>query len=155
MPPSHHNGLIHRDVKPSNILLDRNVGRHDFVYLADFGITRLASGDSQSLTSTHALVGSLDYMAPEQFEGSIGIEVDIYSLGCVFFQCLTGSKPFPVEGLPALMRAHMTLDPPVPSQRRPEVGVGFDKVIKKALAKDPFQRHGGLVHRAVPAPRPR
>ena len=138
---AHREGLVHRDVKPSNILLDRGSGDEDFVYLADFGITRASSGRSQSLTASHVVVGSLQYMAPEQFDGSAGTAADIYSLGCVLFQCLTGTPPFEVDGLPSLMKAHTDSVPPAPSQRCPDVPAAFDEVIERAMAKDPAERH--------------
>jgi serine/threonine protein kinase len=144
---AHADGLIHRDIKPSNILVDTD----EFVYLADFGITRALGGDSQSLTSSHAVVGSLDYMAPEQFDGQIGPGVDIYSLGCVLFQCLTGTKPFPVEGLPALMRAHMNQEPPLPSERHRAATTRLDSVVQKALAKDTRDRFGSAGELAAAA----
>jgi serine/threonine kinase PknH len=144
---AHADGLIHRDIKPSNILVDTD----EFVYLADFGITRALGGDSQSLTSSHAVVGSLDYMAPEQFDGQVGPGVDIYSLGCVLFQCLTGTKPFPVEGLPALMRAHMNQEPPVPSERHRDATTKLDAVVEKALAKDAADRFRSAGELAVAA----
>ena len=138
---AHQAGLIHRDIKPSNVLLDHTSEGHEFVYLADFGITRAVGSDSVSLTSTHAVLGSLDYMAPEQFDGIVSAEVDIYSLGCLLFQCLTGSKPFPAEGFPALMRAHLTRPAPLVSQLLPELGDRFDEVIARGLAKDPAERY--------------
>ena len=138
---AHHAGLIHRDIKPSNVLLDHTVEGHEFAYLADFGITRAVGSESVSLTSTHAVLGSLDYMAPEQFDGIASTEADIYSLGCLLFQCLTGSKPFPVEGFPALMRAHLSKSPPLVSQSQPGLGDRFDEVVACALAKDPAERY--------------
>jgi serine/threonine-protein kinase len=78
---AHHAGLIHRDVKPSNVLIDGGVGAHDFVYLVDFGITRSATGDDSAiLTGTRVLIGSLDYMAPERFSGGSGLGIDVYAL---------------------------------------------------------------------------
>lgn len=138
---AHQAGLIHRDIKPSNVLLDHPAENHEFVYLADFGITRARTSQSVSLTSTHTVLGSLDYMAPEQFDGVVSAEVDIYSLGCLLFQCLTGCKPFPVEGFPAVMHAHLSKPAPLVSRARPELGDRFDEVIARALAKDPAERH--------------
>ncbi|MDL5158902.1 serine/threonine-protein kinase [Actinomycetospora termitidis] len=138
---AHRDGLVHRDVKPSNILLDRDFSDEDFVYLADFGITRASSGSSAALTASHVVVGSLQYMAPEQFDGVAGPEADIYSLGCVFYQCLTGALPFEVDGFPSLMKAHTEAAPPVPSLRCREVPSGFDDVIARAMAKDPADRY--------------
>jgi YVTN family beta-propeller protein len=148
---AHREGLVHRDVKPSNILLDRGSDDEDFVYLADFGITRASSGRSQSLTASHVVVGSLQYMAPEQFDGTAGPAADIYSLGCVFFQCLTGAPPFEVDGLPSLMKAHTDSVPPAPSQRCPEVPAAFDAVIERAMAKDPAERHASAAEFAKDA----
>ena len=103
---AHANGLVHRDVKPSNALLDRRVA--DFCYLADFGITRLATDRrSNSLTRTGALLGSLAYMAPEQFDGMVTMQSDIYSLTCVFYEMLTGARPYEGDALPVLMHAHI------------------------------------------------
>jgi serine/threonine-protein kinase len=138
---AHHASLIHRDVKPSNVLIDGAVGANDFVYLADFGITRSIGGDeSVALTGTRSLVGSLDYMAPERFSGQGGAAIDIYALGCLLFECLTGSRPFPVDGINDLMTAHLTWAPPTPSRSVAGLSEAFDAVIASSLAKDPEQR---------------
>jgi len=136
---AHAEGLVHRDVKPSNILLGPDPDGEDFVYLVDFGISR-ASGDSQVLTASGMVMGSVDYMAPERFDGTAGPEADVYSLGCVLFQCLTGSPPFRGESMPELMRAHLGQEPPAPSLCCPDVPAGIDAVIARALAKDPAER---------------
>ena len=147
---AHGAGLVHRDVKPSNLLLDREVSQQlgDFVYLADFGITRSSStARSYSLTRTGALLGSLDYMAPEQFDGVADGRVDIYALTCVLLELLTGQKPYQGAGLPALMHAHLNVAPPTPSQIRPELGPAFDDVIRRGMAKnrdDRFHSAGEL-----------
>lgn len=134
---AHADGLVHRDVKPSNILLS---GEHDFVYLVDFGVARALSG-AAPLTATGDTVGTMDYMAPERFHGQAGDpRADVYSLACVLFQALTGRKPYPVAGHPALIHAHLNLDPPAPSQVRPAVRP-FDAVIATGMAKDPEQRY--------------
>nr|WP_281376337.1 serine/threonine-protein kinase [Actinomycetospora corticicola] len=150
---AHHAGLVHRDVKPSNILLDRDFSDEDFVYLADFGITRASTGRSTSLTASHVVVGSLQYMAPEQFDGVSGPAVDIYSLGCVLFQCLTGVPPFEVDGLPSLMKAHTESAPPAPSERCREIPAGFDDVVARAMAKDPADRYASAAEFAKDARR--
>jgi serine/threonine protein kinase len=139
---AHRAGLVHRDVKPSNVLIDDEVGAHGFVYLVDFGITRSVGGDDASapLTGARILIGSLDYMAPERFSGEGGVGIDVYALACLLFECLTGSRPFPVDEFTELMTAHLYGKPPAPSQSVPGLGEAFDAVIASGLAKDPEQR---------------
>ena len=93
---AHTHGLVHRDVKPANILLQRSPsGGIDHVYLSDFGVTKHVSSVS-GLTKTGALVGTLDYVAPEQIEGhDVTAQTDVYALGCLFYQCVTGRVPAP------------------------------------------------------------
>lgn len=136
---AHANGLVHRDVKPSNILLDTGV--RDFCYLGDFGITRAAAASttSNSLTRTGALLGSLAYMSPEQFDGAITKRSDVYSLTCVFFETITGARPYAGEGLPALMHQHLKIPPPRPSDRNPGAVI-FDEVVATGMAKDAAAR---------------
>jgi serine/threonine-protein kinase len=143
---AHTAGLVHRDIKPGNILLtsgpssDTDAG--EFVYLADFGIAR-ASAYSQhlSLTATGATVGTVDYIAPERFTSGHGDHrVDIYALGCVLYQTLTGQKPFPGDGVLAQMHAHIHLPPPHPSQHAP-TPAGLDDVISRGMAKNPNDRY--------------
>ena len=138
---AHHAGLIHRDVKPSNVLIDDGVGAHDFVYLVDFGITRSVGGDeSAPLTGTRVLIGSLDYMAPERFSGEGDLGIDVYALACLLFECLTGSRPFPIDEPVELMTAHLTWTPPTPSRSVPGLDPAFDALIASGLAKDPAKR---------------
>jgi serine/threonine protein kinase len=147
---AHANGLVHRDVKPSNILLDRGV--RDFCYLSDFGITRAAAASttSHSLTRTGALLGSLAYMAPEQFDGALTKRSDVYSLTCVFFEMITGVRPYAGEGLPALMHQHLKIPPPRPSERNPGTVI-FDELVATGMAKDAgarFDSAGALARAA-------
>jgi serine/threonine protein kinase len=137
---AHANGLVHRDVKPSNILLDHGVT--DFCYLGDFGITRAAatSTSSNSLTRTGALLGSLAYMAPEQFDGAMTKRSDVYSLTCVFFEMITGHRPYAGEGLPALMHSHLDIPPPRPSASNPAAAI-FDELVATGMAKDATSRY--------------
>jgi serine/threonine kinase PknH len=143
---AHAAGLVHRDIKPANILItgpEPGGAGGDFVYVADFGIARAVDGSaSGSLTSTGTMVGSLDYIAPERFDRDPGDRrVDIYALGCVLFQALTGRRPFPVEGLPAIINAHLNTPPPPASQLRPSIPPGLDTVIARAMAKHPDHRY--------------
>jgi serine/threonine protein kinase len=139
---AHAMNLIHRDVKPSNILLSPEDGRdgHDFVYLVDFGIARAADRVGE-LTGTGGVMGTPDYMAPERFEGRpISHAVDVYALACVLHKLLTGGAPFRAESLAALMYAHLTATPPRASLLRPGVPAHLDWVIARGLAKDPRER---------------
>ena len=132
---AHAGGLVHRDVKPENVLLTSN----DFAYLVDFGIAHLG-GDS-GLTSAGAAIGSCAYMAPERFTGGkVGPAADVYSLACLLYECLTGSAPFPTGELSQLMGAHVMSPPPRPSVTRPGVGFAFDAVIARGMAKHPEER---------------
>lgn len=140
---AHADGLVHRDVKPSNILLTGQ-GDDEFVYLVDFGIARSTMESSgPALTQTGAALGSFDYMAPERFlEKPIDRRVDVYALACVLFECLTGRRPFLGDGLATLMYAHLSTDAPAPSSLRPELPQALDDVVRTGLAKDPGQRYG-------------
>jgi serine/threonine-protein kinase len=139
---AHADGLVHRDVKPSNIRLTEEEDE-DFAYLLDFGIARsLTDADGPALTMTGAALGSVDYMAPERFlEQPLDERVDVYSLACVLYECLTGRKPFVGDGLATLMYAHLKIEAPPPSSVRREVPRGLDDVVQKGLAKDPDERY--------------
>jgi serine/threonine protein kinase len=133
---AHKVGLVHRDVKPSNVL----IAEDDFAYLIDFGIAR-AAGET-GLTSTGATIGTWSYMAPERFSsGEIEPSSDIYALACVLYQSLTGQLPFPGTTLEQVAMAHMTTPPPKPSARRRFIPTAMDDVIAAGLAKDPSQRY--------------
>jgi serine/threonine-protein kinase len=148
---AHRVGLVHRDIKPANLLL-ANGEAGEFVYVADFGIARVAASNGQvSLTATGATVGTLDYIAPERFvHGHGDHRVDIYALGCVLYESLTGSKPFSGDGLLAQMYAHVNTAPPRPSQQ-PGVPAGFDGIIARALAKEPQERYSSAGELAAAA----
>lgn len=140
---AHAEGLVHRDVKPANILLTAE--RHtstDRVYLSDFGVTkRLHSG--AGLTRTGQFVGTVDYVAPEQIQGEVvDGRADVYSLGCVLYRCLTGEVPFPREAEVGTIYAHLEDLAPPPSERRPELPSRLDDVLARALAKSPDERFG-------------
>jgi serine/threonine protein kinase len=132
---AHEAGLIHRDVKPSNILItDR-----DFVYLIDFGLAR--SAGEKGLTTAGNTLGTLAYMAPERFEGAqIDRRADIYALTCVLYECVTGQRPYPSESYEQQIKGHMVSPPPRPSAIDPKLSA-FDDVIAKGMAKKPEKRY--------------
>src|SRR4051812_28957087 len=137
---AHARGLVHRDVKPTNVLVAGSVG-NEHAYLTDFGLTKHMSSAS-GITHTGQWVGTLDYVAPEQISGgTLDARVDVYSLGCVLFEALTGRVPYPKDSDVAKMFAHMN-EPPAPvSALVPAAGWGFDPVIDRALAKQPDNRY--------------
>lgn len=134
---AHEKGLIHRDVKPSNVI----VTSEDHVYLTDFGLTKRA-GSASGLTRAGALLGTIDYVAPEQIEGGEPeAPGDVYGLACTLFETLTGAPPFAGEsGGMAKMWAHLNAEPPSVGERRPDVPAALDDLIRSAMAKDPSTR---------------
>ena len=146
---AHRAGLVHRDVKPANVLL---AGSH--AYLSDFGLTRLAGSDTQ-LTESGQWIGTVEYCSPEQLRGGrTDARADVYSLGCVLFAALTGGPPFAHGTVPATMLAHLNDEPPRPSDRG--APAEFDRVIARALAKAPEHRYpsaGDLGRAALAAAR--
>ena len=134
---AHAEGLIHRDVKPQNII----VTPADFAYLVDFGIAEVI-GDTR-LTAAGAQVGSFAYMAPERFSGQqITPSIDVYALTCVLYEALTGQLPFQIDSPQAVVAAHLTYPPPQPSLANPNVPASFDDVIARGMAKEPDDRYG-------------
>ncbi|WNV74698.1 serine/threonine-protein kinase [Geodermatophilus sp. DSM 44513] len=155
---AHADGLVHRDVKPSNVLLVARADRRDlagsaagedFAYLADFGIARDArDGPGPALTAVGTAVGSTEYMAPERFGATPpDARADVYSLACLLFELLTGRRPFVPADPARLMAAHLHDRPPTPSSLRPGLPPALDDVVLRGLAKDPdlrWQRAGDL-----------
>jgi serine/threonine-protein kinase len=132
---AHEAGLVHRDVKPQNILLDPG----DFAYLADFGLSK-TPGDP-TLTHSGELLGSVAYMSPEQARGEHAAEAsDIYSFTCVVYECMVGLVPFPRESDHAVLHAHIWDPPPRPSEIRAELPAALDEVIAGGMAKAPDTR---------------
>jgi serine/threonine protein kinase len=140
---AHEHGLVHRDVKPANILVTKG-GASDFgehIYLTDFGVSKRVESHS-GLTGTGQFIGTLSYAAPEQIEGkSVDRRADVYALGCVLYESLVGLKPFERENDVAVLWAHVTEPPPRPSDHRGDLPTALDAVIQRALAKSPGERY--------------
>jgi serine/threonine protein kinase len=135
----HAAGLVHRDVKPPNVLLSGDPDS-EHAYITDFGVARNIATES-GLTQTGRFVGTLDYVAPEQISGeAIDARVDIYALGCLLFKLLTGEVPFPREGEAARLYAHLNDPPPAPSLYAPAVPPALDDVVARAMSKSPGDR---------------
>jgi serine/threonine-protein kinase len=140
---AHAEGLVHRDVKPANILLapGPRSDSPEHVYLSDFGVTKRTSSGT-GLTGTGQFIGTLDYAAPEQIEGRpLDARTDVYSLGCVLYECLTGEVPFPRESDMAVLWAHMSQPPPKVTERKPDLPAAIDTVVEKGMAKSPDDRY--------------
>ena len=134
---AHEKGLVHRDVKPSNVL----VTSEDHVYLTDFGLTKRADSAS-GFTGAQQMLGTIDYVAPEQIEGGESDpRGDVYGLACVLYETLTGAAPFAGEtGGMAKMWAHLNAEPPSVREQRADVPQALDDVIRRGLAKRPDGR---------------
>jgi serine/threonine protein kinase len=163
---AHQAGLVHRDVKPANILVSARQAqtRHangDHVYLTDFGLTKRTTELSGGLTGTGSFLGTVDYVSPEQIQGKpVGPATDVYALGCVLYESLTGQLPFHRDDDSALLWAHLVEPPPPVTSIRPELPGAVNAVVARAMAKDPSDRYqscGELVNElelalGVPAP---
>ncbi len=140
---AHEAGLVHRDVKPGNVL----VGKGDHAYLTDFGLIKRHER-ATSLTKTGQFMGTIDYVAPEQVRGgTVDGRADVYSLGCLLYECLTGKPPFPSDLEVTVLYAHLEEPPPSVTTRRPELPPAVDQVVAKAMAKkaeDRYQSAGEL-----------
>jgi beta-lactam-binding protein with PASTA domain/predicted Ser/Thr protein kinase len=134
---SHQHGIIHRDVKPANIMISKTGA----VKVMDFGIAR-ALADSSNVTQTAAVIGTAQYLSPEQARGdSVDARSDVYSLGCVLYEILTGEPPFVGDSPVAVAYQHVREDPLPPSQRHEGIPPELDAVVLKALAKNPDNRY--------------
>ena len=143
---AHRVGLVHRDVKPSNILVTPN----DFAYLIDFGIAS-AAGETR-MTSTGSVIGTWAYMAPERLSsGAADPRSDTYALACVFHECLTGSQPYPGTSIEQQIGGHLGLPTPRPSTLRRGLPVQLDGVIAIGMAKNPDQRYSTPTDMALAA----
>ncbi len=134
---AHRRGLVHRDVKPENVL----IGEGGHVYLTDFGLSALR-GNLSRLTPTGQLLGTVDYVAPEQIEGREAdlAAADVYAFGCLLIECLTGETPYPRNSPLAILWAHVQDEPPNLSDLRPGLPAALDAVAARAIAKEPSAR---------------
>ena len=147
---AHRQGLVHRDVKPANVLLTAG-GEGIQAFLTDFGLSKLTSSKS-GLTKTGVWVGTVDYSSPEQIQGrSVDARTDVYSLGCLLHQVLSGEVPFPKEREISKIVAHLSEPVPPISQRAPECpeNEALDVIVRRAMAKDPAERYPSAGQLAV------
>ena len=135
---SHQHGIVHRDVKPANIMISKSGA----VKVMDFGIARALADSGNSVTRTAAVIGTAQYLSPEQASGeSVDPRSDVYSLGCVLYEMITGVPPFVGDSPVAVAYQHVREDPVPPSQRHAGISPGLDAVVLKALAKNPDNRY--------------
>jgi serine/threonine protein kinase len=163
----HEAGLVHRDVKPGNVLIARTSRPRggEQVYLCDFGIAKGATSAANDITSAGQYIGTLQYSSPEQIEGRwLDGRSDQYGLACLVFRALTGQVPYPRPETAGVLYAHLTADPPQPSRHRPDVPVAVDAAVARAAAKHPDRRFASCAafiaalraaESAAPLPRPR
>ncbi|MBE3008108.1 serine/threonine protein kinase [Microbispora sp. NEAU-D428] len=141
---AHGKDLVHRDVKPHNILIDRDSGH---VYLCDFGIAKHVADET---SSAGQFIGTIDYASPEQIKGGkVDKRTDVYSLGCVLYQCLTGCRPYPEPVPVSVMWAHLHAPPPRVTDVCPDVDGRIDDIVATALAKEPDDRYPGCAELAA------
>ena len=135
---SHQNGIIHRDVKPANIMISTT----NAVKVMDFGIARAIADSGNSVTQTAAVIGTAQYLSPEQARGeTVDARSDVYSLGCVLYEILTGEPPFTGDSPVSVAYQHVREDPVPPSKRHEGISADLDAVVLKALAKNPDNRY--------------
>jgi serine/threonine-protein kinase len=135
---SHRNGIVHRDVKPGNVM----IARDGSVKVMDFGIARALSGDAATVTQTAAVIGTAQYLSPEQARGeTVDARSDVYSTGCLIYELVAGAPPFTGDSPVAVAYQHVRENAPVPSSINPEVPPALDSIVMKALAKNPMNRY--------------
>lgn len=143
---AHAAGIIHRDLKPANVMLIKRAGDGDYVKVLDFGVAKSYAPDQQTeLTHTGMLVGTVEYMAPEQIMGrKVDGRTDIYALGVVMYRLFSGKTPFRDGGVPALIHAHLNVMPKPMNERDAKVPGELDRVVLRCLAKRPEQRYESM-----------
>ncbi len=150
---AHARGLVHRDIKPGNVLVSQ-AGGHDHAYLTDFGLAKQAASQD-AFTRSGEWVGTIDYVPPEQIEGKgVDARSDVYALGCLLYEVLTGRVPYPRDSEVAKMFAHINDPPPSLAEMPRPIPPGLDEVIRRAMAKKPEERYpsaGDLGRAAVAA----
>ncbi|GAB2910391.1 Stk1 family PASTA domain-containing Ser/Thr kinase [Rhodococcus aerolatus] len=135
---SHHQGIVHRDVKPANVMINRAGA----VKVMDFGIARAVSDGTSTMTQTASVIGTAQYLSPEQARGQqVDARSDVYSAGCVLFELLTGEPPFTGDSPVAVAYQHVREDPPAPSQVHADVPAALDSIVLKAMSKNPANRY--------------
>jgi hypothetical protein len=142
---AHARGILHRDVKPGNVLIASGEGSQPagHSYLTDFGLSKRSAGDSVSITAPGDFVGTVHYTAPEEILGrECDHRVDVYSLGCVLYECLAGEPPFARARETDVLYGHVQEPPPKLTERRTELPAALDEVVARALAKEPEERFG-------------
>ena len=143
---AHEAGVMHRDVKPENIILTRD----DFAYLVDFGIANAVT--DEKLTELGTAVGTYAYMAPERFTNDeVTYRADVYALACVLHECLTGGQPYPGDSVSVVITSHLMQPIPKPSEVRPGIPSAFDAVIARGMAKKPEERFASAGDLAIAA----
>src|SRR3712207_9028335 len=135
---SHRNGIVHRDVKPGNVM----VTPQGTVKVMDFGIARAVSDSAATMTSTAAVIGTAQYLSPEQARGeSVDARSDVYSVGCMLYELVTGAPPFTGDSPVAVAYQHVREDPRLPSSINPQVPPELDAILLKAMSKNPANRY--------------
>lgn len=153
---AHRKGLLHLDVKPANIIVTPPTDQfgREMAMLTDFGISQPGTADANARTQSTDIAGTVDYMAPEQLGGrALDTRADVYALGGTLHHMLTGAPPFPRSSNVAIMTAHVQAPPPVPTRIRPGLPAGIDRVVARAMAKDPAQRYASCRELAADARR--
>ncbi|MEC7518657.1 MAG: protein kinase [Myxococcota bacterium] len=143
---AHEHGIVHRDLKPDNIFISKDLRGRVTPKVLDFGIAKLTEGDSSVETRTGGLLGTPHYMSPEQAQGqkSVGPSTDIWSMGVLIYECLTGDRAFQADSVPALLLQICTFDPIPLADRAPGVHPAIARVVHKALARDLADRYASM-----------
>src|SRR5689334_4136382 len=148
---AHNQGIVHRDVKPANIMVSDEIGTGNHVRILDFGLARLRGSAATSVTQSSIVVGTPNYMAPEQsLAEEVDARADVYAMGIVLFEMIAGQRPFNADDTAGILDAHRNQPPPHLYQVAPdlELPVGLDRVVQRALAKDPGKRYQTAVDMA-------